>query len=271
MPKKHLFDSPVQKQTLAERLATEIENMIVSAELDSGANLPSETDLAQQYGVSRSVARDATRILMAKGLVEVQHGRGVFVSEPDNHAYLDAVLLALKRHKVTSWEIRQLEQHLYPQVVALALTQASDSELSTIKDLGQTYLEIYLSFYARWEEESFLSELEQSQIRDGLMTSFHGFFDALLKACHNKAMELFLFPILRIRTLSITNNHFPDTPPPYFGGDVHNFRQFLVGLETRDVTLAQSVLSDLLSVSAEDQEKMENSLPEAFPLINRLI
>ena len=58
--------------------------------------LPTEPQLAEQFGVSRAVVRDAARLLMARGLVKVQHGRGMFVTQPKNNAFGDALLLALQ-------------------------------------------------------------------------------------------------------------------------------------------------------------------------------
>jgi len=270
MNKRQLFTRPVHKQTLAERLASEIENMILSTALESGANLPSEAGLAEQYGVSRSVARDATRILMAKGLVEVQHGRGVFVSDPQNDAFVDAFLLTLRRNRVNSWEIRQLEQQLYPQVVALAMAQASDEELQNLHELGLAYLDTYLSFYSRWEEESFLPELEQSHIRATLMERYRDFLEALVKACRNKALELLLFPILQIHTTPGEDNQFI-SPPPHFEMNVHKFRRFLEALETRDFAQNHELVKDLMSISVENREKMENTPLENYPFIHQLL
>ena len=270
MVKRKLFTRPVHKQTLAERLSAEIEDMILSTELETGANLPSETDLAEQYGVSRSVARDATRILMAKGLVEVQHGRGVFVSDPRNNAFVEAFLLTLKRNGVNSWEIRQLEQQLYPQVIALAMAQASDEELQTLRGLGLAYLDTYLSFFSRWEEEAFLPELEQSQIMATLMERYRAFMETLIKVAHNMALELLLLPILLIHTTPDEDNKFI-SPPPHIEKDVHNFRRFLETLETRDVTQNHEIVKALMSISAENKEKMKNSPLENFPFINQLL
>ena len=132
MKKNKLFEQPVERKTLAERLAYEIESMILANELESGMSLPSELELAQQYGASRSVARDATRILMAKGLVEVKHGRGVFVTEPGSETFVESFLLTLTRTEAYAWDLRQLEQRLYAQVVSLAIPSASNEELENI-------------------------------------------------------------------------------------------------------------------------------------------
>ncbi|HYZ15753.1 MAG TPA: GntR family transcriptional regulator [Candidatus Acidoferrum sp.] len=49
---------------------------IVSGEVASGSVLPSEPEMSTRFGVSRSVIREALRVLGEKGLVEVRHGSG---------------------------------------------------------------------------------------------------------------------------------------------------------------------------------------------------
>jgi DNA-binding GntR family transcriptional regulator len=44
--------------------------------------LPSEIDMAEQYGVSRDVIRRAKEELVAQGWLIVLHGRGTFVADP---------------------------------------------------------------------------------------------------------------------------------------------------------------------------------------------
>jgi DNA-binding GntR family transcriptional regulator len=44
--------------------------------------LPSELDLAEQYGVSRDVIRRAKEELAGEGWLIVLHGRGTFVAHP---------------------------------------------------------------------------------------------------------------------------------------------------------------------------------------------
>ena len=52
---------------------------IVSRGLVPGTPLPSERELGEQFGVSRTVIREAVRALAAKGIVEVRSGSGLRV------------------------------------------------------------------------------------------------------------------------------------------------------------------------------------------------
>jgi DNA-binding GntR family transcriptional regulator len=56
---------------------------IRSGALDADDRLPSELDMADQYGVSRDVIRRAKEELVAQGWLIVLHGRGTFVTHPD--------------------------------------------------------------------------------------------------------------------------------------------------------------------------------------------
>jgi GntR family transcriptional regulator len=67
-------DRPVYRQ-IADQLRTAIRE----GRYAEGDLLPSETALAETYGVSRMTARQAIDVLKVEGLVESEHGRGVFV------------------------------------------------------------------------------------------------------------------------------------------------------------------------------------------------
>lgn len=58
----------------ASLLAGEVRRRIVIGELPEGATLPSEAQLVVEWGVARSTAREALRILESEGLVDVRRG-----------------------------------------------------------------------------------------------------------------------------------------------------------------------------------------------------
>lgn len=66
---------------------------IVSGEYPSGTLLPAEPALCQSFDVSRSVVREALKVLEQKGLVTVRQGHGTVVAEADEWNLLDPVVL----------------------------------------------------------------------------------------------------------------------------------------------------------------------------------
>jgi GntR family transcriptional repressor for pyruvate dehydrogenase complex len=65
--------------TLAQTVVDGLKRQILAGDLTPGAKLPSERDLIADYGVSRTVVREAVSRLQAEGLVETFQGRGSFL------------------------------------------------------------------------------------------------------------------------------------------------------------------------------------------------
>ena len=66
--------------SLGEDLASTLREMIARERLKDGDRLPTEKLLAEQYGVSRTVVREAIARLQTEGLVATRQGSGVFIS-----------------------------------------------------------------------------------------------------------------------------------------------------------------------------------------------
>lgn len=77
---------PVVVATLTRR--------IVGGDFDSKSDFPHSADLVNQFGVSRTVIREALRVLEAKQLISIQQGRSTTVLPPDKWDLLDPVVIA---------------------------------------------------------------------------------------------------------------------------------------------------------------------------------
>lgn len=122
-------------------VADRIKDFILSEGLQPGDLLPTENDLCQQLGVSRSSVREAVRNLSTLGIVDVRHGYGTFVGEMS----LDALVETLVFRGVLSpgddlsalkdvVEVRQaLDQGLASQIVA-SLTGTVNPKLQGLVD-----------------------------------------------------------------------------------------------------------------------------------------
>ena len=68
---------------LADQVAATLEAEIRAGRLTEGEKLPTEQSLVQQFGVSRTVVREAVSRLRSLGLVDARQGSGMFVIKPD--------------------------------------------------------------------------------------------------------------------------------------------------------------------------------------------
>jgi DNA-binding FadR family transcriptional regulator len=73
------LDFPLMRSRLFEQVADKIQSLIVDESLHPGDKLPSERDLAESLGVSRTVIREAVRVLSVRGLLTVKAGSGTYI------------------------------------------------------------------------------------------------------------------------------------------------------------------------------------------------
>lgn len=124
---------------LAEEVTSRILQQIVSGEMRAGCPLPPENELAEEYGVSRVVIREALRLLNTKGVVEGRQGRNTMVRPIDSWDQLDPEILAAlirsgERSRLAQ-EIMQMRRMLETEAAALAAANATDEDITTLRGL----------------------------------------------------------------------------------------------------------------------------------------
>jgi DNA-binding FadR family transcriptional regulator len=82
------------RRGLHGRVVDDLGRRIVGGEWERGAQLPNEDDLASELGVSRTVVREAVKVLQAKGLVEVRPKTGTRVRSRRSWHLLDADIVS---------------------------------------------------------------------------------------------------------------------------------------------------------------------------------
>jgi DNA-binding FadR family transcriptional regulator len=76
-----------RKPKLSERVVAALRAQVLGGEYVPGQKLPTESQLSETFGVSRTVIREAVASLAADGLVEARQGAGVFVLEHPTFAF----------------------------------------------------------------------------------------------------------------------------------------------------------------------------------------
>lgn len=83
-----IIDSRAERRPkLSERVVASIREKILAGQYPAGGKLPTESQLTEVYGVSRTVVREAIASLASDGLVEPRQGAGVFVLDRPTAAF----------------------------------------------------------------------------------------------------------------------------------------------------------------------------------------
>ncbi len=101
-----------------------------------GIAFPTEAELARNHGVSRSVTREAVKMLTAKGLLSARPRQGTIVQPPGSWNLFDSDVLHWLLERKFSIDLlrhfNQLRVAIEPEAAALAAVAATDSERASI-------------------------------------------------------------------------------------------------------------------------------------------
>jgi GntR family transcriptional regulator, transcriptional repressor for pyruvate dehydrogenase complex len=170
---------------LSDRVTAELEQRILRGDPEPGQRLPTEVELCDLFGVSRSVVRDALRTLVARGLVRVGPGQGIVVTDPSDDAFGEALLLLLARSPLTMREVTEARAAIEINLAPLAATRGTDEDWQQ--------LDAHLAGFAAAVDGEDWSLAHREHL------AFHL---ALLRAIHLPALEILLKPMHEIVVLS---------------------------------------------------------------------
>jgi len=126
------FERVGDDQKLFKKVAEQIERSIVEHELKPGDMLPPERVMTQQFGVSRTVIREAIKALELQGSVEVQHGRGAIVSGASATNVSDSLVRYVRIQESSVWALHELRTILEIEIAALAAERCTEEDIQEI-------------------------------------------------------------------------------------------------------------------------------------------
>ncbi|HEY0009869.1 MAG TPA: FadR/GntR family transcriptional regulator [Tepidisphaeraceae bacterium] len=126
---------------LVEQVVRHLRGKILSGELAVGADLPPEATIGVTLGVSRTVVREAMRVMRAQGLVQVSQGRQPRVLAVDPQTAVDGLTLVLQRSDSSLDSLVELRRPIESEIAFLAAERASADSIhqmsASIQDLLQ--------------------------------------------------------------------------------------------------------------------------------------
>ncbi|WP_033068749.1 FadR/GntR family transcriptional regulator [Thalassospira australica] len=121
-----------RKVSLTEKVISSLRREIESGQREPGSKLPTEPVLTEQFGVSRTVVREAIAALKADGLLEPRQGAGVFVLAPQPRN-TDHSIFAVDYAQVSDvLEILELRMAVEIEAAGLACTRSSVAQQAKI-------------------------------------------------------------------------------------------------------------------------------------------
>jgi GntR family transcriptional repressor for pyruvate dehydrogenase complex len=127
-----LFPQVSREPRLSDKVTELIRETIISRGLAPGTQLPSERELGEQFGVSRTVVREAVRALAAKGVVEVRSGSGLRVAAFDGANVSESLSWYIRGGGLEYPKVHEVRSMVEVEMAGLAATRRTEAELAAL-------------------------------------------------------------------------------------------------------------------------------------------
>jgi DNA-binding FadR family transcriptional regulator len=122
---------------LSQRMVQELGKSIICGAYNDEEGLPTEADLCDKFGVSRSAVREAVKMLSAKGLITSKPRQGIRIQPEENWNIFDPDLLRWSLESNPSMnvlkEFLQMRIAIEPEAAALAARNADHKKIDAIE------------------------------------------------------------------------------------------------------------------------------------------
>lgn len=122
--------TPVRSKKLCDLVIQQIQEKISLGIFPPGSKIPTEQALMAQLGVGRSTVREAVRVLVNAGLLEVRQGDGTYVL---GHG-IDHEPLGYRLRRSTAQEIREVRRILEVETARLAAINRTAADIETMRE-----------------------------------------------------------------------------------------------------------------------------------------
>ena len=120
----------------SQEIVQQIKAHIFDGKLEPGNRLPSEKELAEQFGLSRITVRDALRVLESQGLISIKVGAGggAFVADPSAQYSSELVTDLLRLQHASSQELVEARIVIETAIVTFAAERATAEDLAAMQE-----------------------------------------------------------------------------------------------------------------------------------------
>lgn len=220
----------ITRKNLYESVAVKIEEMMVEGTLSPGTRLPSEQAMADYFGVSRNVIREAFKALRERGLIEVNNGEGALVKAPDPSLLIPLLQRMLTFSPVNLADLYELRSALEVRACKLFARCASLEKIEKLQKIVDS-MEGSKNNQTNWVQ---------------LDLDFHRL---LVKSTGNQVLYNFYKPILSAMRYIFTAS-WPVEGAAAKGVQAH--RALIAALVKKDENAAAACMEQHLSESLED-------------------
>ena len=125
----------VSSESVVQQVINALTDAMINRELRPGDKIPTEAEMAENMGVGRNSIREAIKILVYLGVLEIRRAEGTFVCEGFSESMIDPMIYGIILDKEDSYEnLMELREMIEVGVLQLAMAKVKEEELKSLKE-----------------------------------------------------------------------------------------------------------------------------------------
>ncbi|WP_035506266.1 FadR/GntR family transcriptional regulator [Halobacillus karajensis] len=145
------FNRIHSNQTKTMGIVSIIKDHLIEGKLKPGDKLPTEMELIEQLGVSRTPVREAIKILESIGVIQIKRGEGMFITNHSSKLTMNPLIFSLIMHSHNVEQLIEFRQHFEMLLMNMIISK-EEKNLDPIES-------VYLSQVERMKPELTPEEL----------------------------------------------------------------------------------------------------------------
>ena len=128
-------DSQSELAAFIRTLSNHLTDLLLSDQLRPGDRIPSERALSKQFGVSRSVSREALKVLNVLGMIDIIPGRGTFIASGSSDFFITPISWAIYLTEKNTDDVFFVRRSLEESTIQVACSNATPEDIEGLKSI----------------------------------------------------------------------------------------------------------------------------------------
>ncbi|HAJ73888.1 MAG TPA: FadR family transcriptional regulator, partial [Lachnospiraceae bacterium] len=124
----------INRSSLVQVVIDRLTDAMIKGELKPGDKIPTEMELAEQLGIARNTVREAVKILVYMGVLEIRRPDGTFVMNGFSDNLIDPMIYGIILNQKNENELQELRAMTEAGVLNNAISKCTDEEVAVLKE-----------------------------------------------------------------------------------------------------------------------------------------
>lgn len=131
---KNLSFKKINQSSVVQQVIDALTGAMINKQLRPGDKIPTEIELAESMGVGRMSVREAVKVLVYFGVLEIRRPEGTFVCEGFSPTMLDPMLYGIILSANESFEnLKELRHMIEVGTIKIAAQKATEADLEELR------------------------------------------------------------------------------------------------------------------------------------------